>query len=60
MRHMPIGRGDVAGSIAVGRKADIVIWDAPNYHYIPYHYGVNHANTVVKNGHVIYERQALR
>ena len=55
-----IGRGDVAGTIAVGRKADIVLWDAPNYLYIPYHYGVNHTNTVIKNGKVIYERQAIR
>ncbi|WP_212920592.1 imidazolonepropionase [Ornithinibacillus bavariensis] len=55
-----IGRGEVAGSIAVGRKADIVLWDAPNYLYIPYHYGVNHANTVIKNGKVIFERQAIR
>ncbi|WP_229740623.1 imidazolonepropionase [Ornithinibacillus halotolerans] len=55
-----IGRGDEAGTIAEGRKADIVIWDAPNYLYIPYHYGVNHANTVIKNGKVIYERQEIR
>ncbi|WP_047983946.1 imidazolonepropionase [Ornithinibacillus californiensis] len=55
-----IGRGNVAGSIAIGRKADIVMWDAPNYLYIPYHYGVNHTNTVIKNGQVIYERQTNR
>ncbi|WP_404456059.1 imidazolonepropionase [Virgibacillus necropolis] len=55
-----IGRGSEAGTIATGRKADIVLWDAPNYMYIPYHYGVNHVNTVVKNGSVLYERQAIR
>lgn len=55
-----IGRGSEAGTIAPGRKADIVLWDAPNYMYIPYHYGVNHVNTVVKNGSVLYERQAVR
>ncbi|SET52105.1 imidazolonepropionase [Oceanobacillus limi] len=55
-----IGRGDEAGSIAIGRKADIVIWDAPNYMYIPYHYGVNHVNTVIKNGNVLYQRQEIR
>ncbi|GAB3048359.1 imidazolonepropionase [Virgibacillus ainsalahensis] len=55
-----IGRGREAGSITVGRKADLVIWDAPNYMYIPYHYGVNHARTVIKNGTVLYERQEIR
>ncbi|WP_217629895.1 imidazolonepropionase [Sediminibacillus halophilus] len=51
-----IGRGDQAGTIAVGRVADIVIWDASNYLYIPYHYGVNHVNTVLKNGEKVFER----
>lgn len=54
-----IGRGHEAGTIAEGRPADIVIWDAPNYMYIPYHYGVNHANTVIKNGKVLYKRESL-
>ncbi|WP_234028627.1 imidazolonepropionase [Lentibacillus sp. Marseille-P4043] len=54
-----IGKGDVAGSITKGKKADVVVWDAPNYMYLPYHYGVNHANTVIKNGEVLYERQAI-
>jgi imidazolonepropionase len=55
-----IGRGGEAGMIAIGKKADIVLWDAPNYKYIPYHYGVNHTNTVIKSGEIIYERQAIR
>ena len=55
-----INRGDVSGSLAVGRRADLVLWDAPNHLYIPYHYGVNHVNTVFKNGKVIYEREGLK
>ncbi|WP_188454674.1 imidazolonepropionase [Virgibacillus oceani] len=55
-----IGRGDRAGAIALGRNADVVIWDAPNYMYIPYHYGVNHVNTVIKNGTVLHERQEIQ
>ncbi|MFD1337058.1 imidazolonepropionase [Oceanobacillus iheyensis] len=51
-----IGCGDQAGIIAVDRIADIVIWDAPNYLYIPYHYGVNHVNTVFKKGEKVFER----
>lgn len=52
-----IGKGDVAGQIREGRQADIVIWDAPNYFYLPYHYGVNHVNTVIKNGKVVSKRR---
>ncbi|UFT98423.1 imidazolonepropionase [Radiobacillus kanasensis] len=51
-----IGRGDQAGQLTVGRKADVVIWDAANYLYIPYHYGVNHVHAVLKNGKVVYKR----
>jgi imidazolonepropionase len=51
-----INRGEEAGRIVTGRKADIVIWDAPNYAYIPYHYGVNHVNMVLKAGKVVVER----
>lgn len=51
-----IGRGEEAGQIAAGRQADLVIWDAPNYHYIPYHYGVNHVKSVFKNGRKVFER----
>lgn len=54
-----INRGEEAGVIAKGRKADIVIWDAPNYLYVPYHYGVNHVHTVFKAGRKIYERGGL-
>jgi imidazolonepropionase len=48
-----IGRGDVAGSLLEGRNADLVLWDVPNYKYVPYHYGVNHVNKVWKNGKVV-------
>lgn len=51
-----IGRGDEAGKIAYGRKADLVIWDAPNYLYVPYHYGVNHVHSVFKSGKKVYKR----
>lgn len=52
-----INRGESAGKIALGRKADIVLWDVPNYHYVPYHYGVNHVNTVWKAGKAVYGKE---
>jgi hypothetical protein len=36
-RAYAIGKGEEAGQIKAGRAADIVIWEAPNYMYIPYH-----------------------
>ncbi|WP_374055196.1 imidazolonepropionase [Rossellomorea sp. FM04394] len=54
-----INRGDSAGKLAPGRQADIVLWDVPNYHYVPYHYGVNHTHTVMKNGRIIYRKEKL-
>lgn len=54
-----IGRFEEAGQLAIGRNADVVIWDVPNYYYIPYHYGVNHVNTVFKNGRIVAQGGAL-
>ena len=41
------------GSIEVGKKADAVILNIPNYRYLPYHFGENHVEKVVKNGVVL-------
>lgn len=48
------------GTIDEGDDANLVIWDAPNHEYIPYHYGVNHAHTVIANGQVVFERPGLK
>lgn len=48
-----IDKGDSIGSLEPGKKADIVIWDVKNYKEIPYHYGVNLVDTVIKNGEII-------
>jgi imidazolonepropionase len=41
------------GSIEVGKRADIVLYDVPNYRFIPYHFGINHVWKVIKNGTVL-------
>ena len=45
-----IGRGDVIGSLEVGKQADICIWNTTQLAYIPYHFGVNHIAAVFKKG----------
>jgi len=51
-----INRGEQAGKLKVGRMADVVIWNAPNYTYVPYHFGVNHVESVFKNGKLVVNR----
>ncbi|MBI5021623.1 MAG: imidazolonepropionase [Ignavibacteriales bacterium] len=41
------------GSIEIGKKADIIVLDIPNYKFIPYHFGENHLWRVIKNGVVL-------
>jgi len=41
---------DQIGSIEVGKKADMVIFDIPNHHFLPYQFGVNLVSEVIKNG----------
>jgi imidazolonepropionase len=41
------------GSIEVGKNADIVLFDIPNYRFLPYHFGENHVARVIKNGVLI-------
>jgi len=43
------------GSLEAGKKADMVIFDAPNLEYIIYHFGINHVSTVIKNGETVVE-----
>jgi imidazolonepropionase len=41
------------GSLAIGKRADAVVFDAEDYREIPYHYGVSNVWQVVKNGEVV-------
>ena len=45
-----LGLENDVGSIEEGKKADITIFDAPNLNYIIYHFGINHAERVIKKG----------
>ena len=48
-----IGRAAQLGSIEIGKRADIIVLDAPTYQHLVYHYGVNPIRHVVKNGRVV-------
>lgn len=44
------------GSIQVGKKADIAIFDIPNIDYMIYHFGINHNYITIKDGKIIYKK----
>lgn len=44
---------DRYGSIEVGKKADMLIVDARDYSYLPYHFTQNRIERVIKNGTVL-------
>ncbi len=50
-----IDKGEEVGSIEIGKKADLVVFDAPNIEYIIYHFGINHVHKVYKEGKVVVE-----
>lgn len=54
-----INRGKEIGSLEVGKKADIVVLDVPNIAYLPYHFGINHVDKVVKDGKLVVDGQRL-
>jgi imidazolonepropionase len=45
------GRPD-AGQLVAGAPGDVVIWRCTDHRTVPYHYGVNHARTIVVAGRI--------
>jgi imidazolonepropionase len=49
-----INRSHLVGSLEPNKQADILIMDVPNHAHIPYHFGVNLVDKVIKSGKVAY------
>ena len=49
-----IHRAEKLGSLEVGKQADVLIWDAFDLDYVFYRFGDSLADTVIKNGVVVY------
>jgi imidazolonepropionase len=45
-----LGLSDRLGSIEVGKQADIILFDVPNYEYLIHHFGTNFAAKIIKRG----------
>ncbi len=54
-----IDRAGEIGSIEVGKKADIAIFDAPNVEYLMYHFGINHIDRVYKEGKLVVKNKHI-
>jgi imidazolonepropionase len=48
-----LNRSDRIGSLEPGKQADILVLDANNHLTIPYHFGVNLVDTVIKKGTIV-------
>lgn len=51
------GVGERVGSLQVGKLADVLIADVPDYRYLAYRYGTNAIGTVIKRGRVVMEHR---
>ena len=45
-----IAAAEEVGSLELGKAADMVVLDLPDYRHLPMHFGVNPVHTVVKRG----------
>lgn len=50
-----IARGHDRGSVEPGKRADLVVWDAPSWRYLPSHFGVSLVDSVIVGGQLVIE-----
>jgi imidazolonepropionase len=51
-----LGLADRLGTLEVGKQADIVLMDVPDYRELPYFFGVNHCVVTIKKGNIVINR----
>lgn len=53
-------RGSSIGSLEIGKSADLLLLSVPDYREIPYHFGVNLVELVMKNGATLLQRSEVK
>jgi imidazolonepropionase len=48
-----VGLGNEVGSLEIGKKADLLVLDMPDYRHLSYRFGTNLVETVIKAGRVV-------
>jgi imidazolonepropionase len=51
-----LGRAEQIGSLEPGKKADIIVLEYPDYHFLNYHFAMNIVEMVFKNGTKVYQK----
>ena len=51
-----IDRASEIGSLEAGKKADIIVLDIDNHNKLPYYFGINLVETVIKSGRVVFDK----
>ena len=51
-----MGCQEEIGCLEKGKQADLIVLDIPNYRHLPYHFGVDHTEWVIKRGKVVFRR----
>jgi imidazolonepropionase len=54
-----IDRQHQVGSLAVGKKLDLLLLDIPDYQYLAYHLGINPVHTVLKAGKIVVQNRQV-
>ncbi|MBX9690825.1 MAG: imidazolonepropionase [Cyanobacteria bacterium] len=55
-----IDRGDSIGSLAAGKRADIIVLDCSEHGIVINNFGINHVRTVIKNGAIVVKEGQLQ
>jgi imidazolonepropionase len=53
-------RASTIGSLESGKSGDLIVLSVPDYREIPYHFGINLVDLVMKNGSVLVERPEVK
>jgi imidazolonepropionase len=53
-----INRAGEIGSLEIGKKADVIVLDAPNHNFLGYRFSVNLVEKVIKNGRLVVDKEA--
>ena len=52
-----VNRAGEVGSLEVGKRADVIVLNAPNHKFIGYRFDVNLVDKVIKNGRIVVDRE---